>query len=885
MQRGSNHSRHVRDARQATRRRCNVCNQTEGRHFEQLFYGRRKLRVELATVRARNPKMYLNSTDKLRLQVNHGKWGVAVLGPRQFVLRECVYVDALGRLDVYVTFPAPLHSIISGSWIGRRATFGVVEPIDSEDDLLVVGDLEELRRDLCELLEAVEGNADGQRLDVHSAACDLDQHLVAVHAAAQPPRAAVYEVEAVVFHVEADHVACCNTHTHTLLHLGATALLLAPFTGSEMLLVSETGSCALSPYTAEPSLVSAGAGRTVPADKAQASSEARRAASTYGAHSKTPALIKFATLYITVQGDKSGRDNSGVWLDVSLAIPSACLERTERAQHERLLAPHQGEPGSISGGVAPGFSHVGIAPDDAAGCRVFSGFSHRLRNGSENKVPSPPIVKSLGTVSSIFEIAMSEQTKTLIPRRSRDPITHFLSMCGQVFWTVMCKISDLNWLYHENGRRAVRAINTGGTVRPAAADISDGLTVYLLFQKHQSRIGKRAADNTETNVFSTASRCERSYLFPREFALASSRGANSGAGERRILTEHSLQDLVIPGEQPHDVPRRERDMQEEGQFGPQFLLFYHLDSTTSHTTARARQPTTVHTTHTITKPLRNSLVATTCANNCARRATVNPRREGVVVRKWGSCLTMPLVVEFSLGSPISPAWHSSAAPYSSRFTLVGSQDLDVKSSPNLPTLPPRSSYALTTCYITLREFSSVLCKQFTNHGLILVLDINEINIEAVSVRGEWRKANEARDVAHLSDGGGGDEEVVVVDPDDGVCVVLAIVVQVLHDRPQRLQRVRREVRIHIAVCLQKQPPPACKPNHRLSANTTTTCLQTQPPPACKHNNHLPASTNTPLPACHLHTSSHREKSITLHFSWSLEGASPRTQLGISVMTL
>ncbi|KAJ8880583.1 hypothetical protein PR048_017053 [Dryococelus australis] len=41
----------------------------------------------------------------------------------------------------------------------------------------------------------------------------------------------------------------------------------------------------------------------------------------------------------------------------------------------RLLASHQGELGSIPGGVAPGFSHVGIVPDDTAGRRVFSGIS------------------------------------------------------------------------------------------------------------------------------------------------------------------------------------------------------------------------------------------------------------------------------------------------------------------------------------------------------------------------------------------------------------------------------------------------------------------------------------------------------------------------------
>ncbi|KAJ8882759.1 hypothetical protein PR048_014572 [Dryococelus australis] len=40
----------------------------------------------------------------------------------------------------------------------------------------------------------------------------------------------------------------------------------------------------------------------------------------------------------------------------------------------RLLASHPGELGSLPGGVARGFSHVGIAPGDTAGRRVFSRF-------------------------------------------------------------------------------------------------------------------------------------------------------------------------------------------------------------------------------------------------------------------------------------------------------------------------------------------------------------------------------------------------------------------------------------------------------------------------------------------------------------------------------
>ncbi|KAJ8897929.1 hypothetical protein PR048_003287 [Dryococelus australis] len=42
---------------------------------------------------------------------------------------------------------------------------------------------------------------------------------------------------------------------------------------------------------------------------------------------------------------------------------------------EAIRPPYFGEPGSIPAGVAPGFLHVGIVPDDAAGRRVFLGIS------------------------------------------------------------------------------------------------------------------------------------------------------------------------------------------------------------------------------------------------------------------------------------------------------------------------------------------------------------------------------------------------------------------------------------------------------------------------------------------------------------------------------
>ncbi|KAJ8874242.1 hypothetical protein PR048_025085 [Dryococelus australis] len=55
----------------------------------------------------------------------------------------------------------------------------------------------------------------------------------------------------------------------------------------------------------------------------------------------------------------------------------------------RLLVSHLREPGSIPSGVAPGFPHVKILPENVAGRRVFSGFSRFLRFHS-GAVPYSP---------------------------------------------------------------------------------------------------------------------------------------------------------------------------------------------------------------------------------------------------------------------------------------------------------------------------------------------------------------------------------------------------------------------------------------------------------------------------------------------------------------
>ncbi|KAJ8882556.1 hypothetical protein PR048_014367 [Dryococelus australis] len=52
-------------------------------------------------------------------------------------------------------------------------------------------------------------------------------------------------------------------------------------------------------------------------------------------------------------------------------------------------------------------------------------------------------------------------------------------------------------------------------------------------------------------------------------------------------------------------------------------------------------------------------------------------------RKWESCRTMPLVAGFLEDLAFPPPLQSGATPFSPHFTLIGSQDLVVKSSPNL----------------------------------------------------------------------------------------------------------------------------------------------------------------------------------------------------------
>ncbi|KAJ8869938.1 hypothetical protein PR048_028949 [Dryococelus australis] len=67
-----------------------------------------------------------------------------------------------------------------------------------------------------------------------------------------------------------------------------------------------------------------------------------------------------------------------------------------------------------------------------------------------------------------------------------------------------------------------------------------------------------------------------------------------------------------------------------------------------------------------------------------------PDRDTPDFRMWESCRIMQLVGGFSRGSPVSPAFSFRHCSILTSIALIGSQDLDVKSRPNLFTHPTKS---------------------------------------------------------------------------------------------------------------------------------------------------------------------------------------------------
>ncbi|KAJ8871289.1 hypothetical protein PR048_027597 [Dryococelus australis] len=84
---------------------------------------------------------------------------------------------------------------------------------------------------------------------------------------------------------------------------------------------------------------------------------------------------RYANKISAVERDKEGRKEVEEWGGKERQREQENPPHSQHLEKVRLLASHQGEPGSIPGRVTPGFSQVVIVPDDGAGSRVFPGIS------------------------------------------------------------------------------------------------------------------------------------------------------------------------------------------------------------------------------------------------------------------------------------------------------------------------------------------------------------------------------------------------------------------------------------------------------------------------------------------------------------------------------
>ncbi|KAJ8890142.1 hypothetical protein PR048_009649 [Dryococelus australis] len=98
-----------------------------------------------------------------------------------------------------------------------------------------------------------------------------------------------------------------------------------------------------------------------------------------------------------VQVSSSGWDGEVRGVEKCFSAPGLDFKWGRGDLVVRLLAFHQGAPGTIPGGVATGFSHVGIVPGDAARRRVFSGVSRflpPLHSVADPHLPRPTLIGS-----------------------------------------------------------------------------------------------------------------------------------------------------------------------------------------------------------------------------------------------------------------------------------------------------------------------------------------------------------------------------------------------------------------------------------------------------------------------------------------------------------
>ncbi|KAJ8875017.1 hypothetical protein PR048_022907 [Dryococelus australis] len=140
----------------------------------------------------------------------------------------------------------------------------------------------------------------------------------------------------------------------------------------------------------------------------------------------------------------------------------------------RLLASHQGKPGSIPGRFAPGFSHVGIMPGDAASRWVFSWVS-RFRP------PPPALAFRAALYSPRFTLIGSQDLDVKDPPRSLHSTqlgctrSSRKRACSQHSNSIIGLRRATGWQeesHHQRCEHSLRMVQFGRPCRPITVQLS-----------------------------------------------------------------------------------------------------------------------------------------------------------------------------------------------------------------------------------------------------------------------------------------------------------------------------------------------------------------------------------------------------------------------------
>ncbi|KAJ8883944.1 hypothetical protein PR048_015800 [Dryococelus australis] len=335
----------------------------------------------------------------------------------------------------------------------------------------------------------------------------------------------------------------------------------------------------------------------------------------------------------------------------------ACPHRSCGGVVVILLAPHHGEPGSISAGSLPGFSHVGIVPDDAASWRDFSGISRSptlafLRRSiptschpyrlSRPRCYEPPI--------SLLSTSLRHTN-----RRNNCANHVFKQVTFTVHTPANIAAGVVKWLDYSFPTKANRVRFSAGS----PPDFRMCWTMPLVGGFSRGSPTPPAPINSDAAPYSpqsSTSALKTSLLRAAQISVRVSPG-HGAAPVLRSSTPGATNPLAPGG---LCVLRTRRYARVTG--GDDIAPIPRLE--------------------TISEP--TATVAERLARSPPTKANwVQSPSESPDFRKWESCRMMPLVGEFSQGSPVFPAPSFRCRSIFTSITLIGSQDLAVKSHPNL----------------------------------------------------------------------------------------------------------------------------------------------------------------------------------------------------------